>query len=313
MRRTIWVLCIAALAFTEMCYPLRASININVKAVEKTVVFLYSSDVTGAVDTTKPIGTGFLVGVPLKSNPDQARIVLVTARHMIDPVWAHCAGQRNPTVIYARVNKKPDSSQPSSDGVKFVQIPLTADGKPTWIHPTDDAVDAAINPFPLTDDIDIEAVPVALFPTPEETARLSIGDAVMSAGLLPSLAGNNRNYPIFKFGYISNVPSENIKTHCTAQAEFDVKVWLIAANLVPGNSGSPIFHVPLGGSGLVIGETRPMLLGVQSISFLGADVAGMTPIQFVYEMLQQQQFPEDNLRRGLEPPVPLPKANGQKQ
>jgi hypothetical protein len=312
MRRMSWVLSIIALAFVEMCSPLRASININVKVVEKTVVFLYSADATGAVDKNKPLGTGFLVGIPLQSDPSRSHVVLVTARHMVDPVWAHCIGQQNPTVIYARVNKKADPAQPSSDGVKFVQIPLTAEGMPTWVHHTDDEADAAIAPFPIIDDIDVAEIPVALFPTPEETAALSIGDPVMSAGLLPGLAGNARNYPIFKFGYISNVPSESIKTHCVAQAEFDVKVWLIAANLVPGNSGSPIFHVPLGGSGVVIGGTRPMLLGVQSISFLGADVAGMTPIEFVYEILQQQ-FPDGNLRRGPEPPVSLPKPDGQKQ
>jgi hypothetical protein len=295
----------------QMCSPLRASINIDVKAVEKTVVFLYSADGTGAVDKTKPLGTGFLVAVPLRSDPNQAHILLVTARHIVDPVWAHCAVQQNPTVIYARVNKKSDPRQPASDSVEFVQIPLITSGAPTWFHHADDEVDAAITPFPKIDGVDIKEVPIEYFPTPEETAAQSIGDPVMSAGLLPGLAGNARNYPIFKFGYISNIPLESIKTRCSPQAvEFEVKVWLIAANLVPGNSGSPIFHVPLGGSGVRIGGTRPMLLGVQSISFLGADVAGMTPIEFVYEALQQQ-LPDGNFRRGREPPALPTKPDGQ--
>jgi hypothetical protein len=118
----------------------------------------------------------------------------------------------------------------------------------------------------------------------------------MSAGLIPGLTGNNRNYPIFKFGQISNIPPEDIETHCSPNlSAFSVKVWLIAANLVPGNSGSPIFHVPLGGSGFSFGGTRPMLLGLQSLSFLGADVAGMTPIKYVYDILQDIGFPDGEL------------------
>ena len=41
-----------------------------------------------------------------------------------------------------------------------------------------------------------------------------------------------------------------------------------------------------------------MLLGIQSISFLGADVAGMTPINFVYEILQGIALPDSDLHRG---------------
>jgi hypothetical protein len=64
---------------------------------------------------------------------------------------------------------------------------------------------------------------------------------------MPSLPGKSRNYPIFKFGQISNIAAEDVETHCApASPAFSASIWLIAANLVPGNSGSPIFHVPLG-------------------------------------------------------------------
>lgn len=287
--------------------PLQASININVDAVQKSVVFLYAADTSGAVDKTKPIGTGFLLGIPLKSDPTRGYTVLATARHMLDPVWAKCGGM-NPSVIYARVNKKPSGSDLSGAGVEFVAIQLTKDGKPTWNHHTDDEVDAAVVPFAVNNEIvDVISIPVELFPTDAELTRQSIGDPVMSAGLLPGLPGNARNYPIFKFGQISNIPSESIATSCGPQRpSFLVKVWLIAANLVPGNSGSPIFHVPLGGSGVVIGGTRPMLLGLQSMSFMGADIAGMTPIKYVYEILQREMPPDGDLRRGPPPPPSTP-------
>jgi hypothetical protein len=47
-----------------------------------------------------------------------------------------------------------------------------------------------------------------------------------------------------------------------------------------------------------------MLLGVQSISFLGADVAGMTPISFVYEILQSMNLRDGDFHRGPLPAKP---------
>jgi hypothetical protein len=190
--------------------------------------------------------------------------------------------------------------------VDFVRIDLTKDGKQTWRSHEKDNVDAAIVPVNIDDTIfDISAVPVEMFPTEQETKAQSIGDPVMSAGLLPGLTGKYRNYPMFKFGQISNIPSEDIQAGCgKGMPTFPVSVWLIAANLVFGNSGSPLFHVPLGGSGVMLGGTRPMLLGVQSFSFEGADIAGMTPIGYVYEILQDLALPDADLHRGSPPSTP---------
>jgi hypothetical protein len=47
-----------------------------------------------------------------------------------------------------------------------------------------------------------------------------------------------------------------------------------------------------------IGGTRAMLLGAQSMSFGGADITGMTPINFVYEILQSLVLPDAALHRG---------------
>jgi hypothetical protein len=44
------------------------------------------------VDLAHPLGTGFLVGVPIKSSPGKVYPVLVTARHIFDSVWAKCGG-----------------------------------------------------------------------------------------------------------------------------------------------------------------------------------------------------------------------------
>ena len=309
---------IVIFASLSLVSQVHASINVNVDAVQKSVVFLFAADSHGDVDKTKPIGTGFFVEIPFKSDPKRVYRVLVTARHMVDPAWAQCGpANPNPVVIYARLNKKTYTPGTGASGVDFVRVDLSEQGRPTWRHHSDEHVDAAVVPFKANYELfDTAAVPVWLFPTEEETALESIGDPVTSAGLLPFkalTAGTSRNYPIFKFGQISNIPSEDIETQCLQPTPmqpnpptFFVKVWLIAANLVSGNSGSPIFHVPFGNSAISIGGDRPILLGLQSISFPMADVAGMTPIKYVYEILQGVSFPDGDLRRGSQPPTPPP-------
>jgi hypothetical protein len=49
----IWLFCLAL--------PLQSEINVNAEAVRRCIVFLYSADTRGQIDTNKPLGTGFLV------------------------------------------------------------------------------------------------------------------------------------------------------------------------------------------------------------------------------------------------------------
>jgi hypothetical protein len=298
------LLCFLVLLFLLPFSSAQASININADAVQKTtVVFLYSANDRGEVNQQVPEGTGFFVEIPLRSDPKRSYRVLVTARHIVDPVWAKCGVTTNPVMIYARLNKKdykPDSGEPE---VEFVPIRLLDNGEQTWIHHSENDIDAAVVVMPGDlSRFDIASIPIRIFPTDEEVASQSIGDPVVLAGLLPAPPGGKRNYPVFKFGNISDIPHEDIQTRCQQnQPPSSVKVWLITAKLVSGNSGSPIFHVPLGGSGVVIGDTRPILLGVQSVSVIGADVAGMTPISFVFEILQRSGFSDADFRRGTIP------------
>jgi hypothetical protein len=128
------------------------------------------------------------------------------------------------------------------------------------------------------------------FPTELETNQVRAGDQIISAGLLVGASGVKRNYPVFKFGYVSSEPGEKIGLPCcpTCAASKYLSEWMIAASLVPGNSGSPIYFVPsvIQFSGKAANQ-RALLLGVQSTSFLGSDVAGMTPVKFVIDAIQK--------------------------
>jgi len=119
--------------------------------------------------------------------------------------------------------------------------------------------------------------------------RIGTGSQVISAGLLLGASGTKRNFPVFKFGYVSTIPSEKIAVSCCPQCEAKPYTeWLIAASLVPGNSGSPIVYVPPGAPGIGLVGERAFLLGVQSISFIGSDVAGMAPIQVLLDTMRSK-------------------------
>jgi hypothetical protein len=148
-------------------------------------------------------------------------------------------------------------------------------------------------------DVDMGSIPLANFPTEDEVKKITIGDQLVSAGLVPGMSGKKRNSPFFKFGYVSSIPDEEVEVYCTREPYY-VRGWFVAANLVAGNSGSPIFYVPAGGRGLVFGSvvTRPLLLGVQSSSIPPADLAVMTPIDYVYEIIESMHLVDADLRRG---------------
>jgi hypothetical protein len=295
----------ALICFTCFCSALKAAIPLNVDAIQKTVVFLYAEK-SGQLDASQPVGTGFFVSAQLKgSQPPQKYTVLVTARHIVDPQWAKCQGG-NPTTLYARLNKKKYAPETDSTGIGFVKIPLQIGNRLMWSHHPDNHIDAAVIMFnaPIFDEYDVESIGVSEFPTEAEWTGVSVGDRLTSTGLMPAFPGNRRNYPVFKFGEVSSIPKEDVETSCAPGMlpQFPVRIWFVSMNQVPGSSGAPIFYFPLlvPGKGITVSGmiTRAMLVGVQSISFLGADIAGMTPIKYVYEILVALNFPNADMQRG---------------
>ena len=111
--------------------------------------------------------------------------------------------------------------------------------------------------------------------TKDEAAEIRTGDEIVSAGLLEGASGEWRNYPIFKWGHVSSVRSEPlyVPQSCPPHKPQPMHQTLLSASLVPGNSGSPIVVLPNERH-----PGRPFIAGVQSISFIGSDVAGMASV-----------------------------------
>jgi hypothetical protein len=308
--------CLTWLLLFSLCPMLWAQTNLATDTVKRMVVFLYAAD-NG--DDKNSLGTGFLINVPLRGVPKnntneplvnifRGSILLVTARHILDPAWNYCS-RKQPDTIYMRVNKKNYDPTKGTTGVDYVPIPLVKNGvKQYFVRDDDDRVDAAFVDvsamFPRNND---DAMPIllSLFASPDEISKLQIGAPLASAGLIPGKSGEKRNYPFFKFGEISNIPDEPIWMGCDpGMPELRLeRVWFIATNLVGGNSGSPIFYVP---SELCLtfhctrGLSRVAIIGVQSSSVGGADIAGMTPIEDVFKIIEQHSLPNLDLYRGDE-------------
>lgn len=176
-----------------------AAILLDTAAVEKTVGFIFPARNDGEANAERPDATGFFIAVPLKTNPSRGYRFLVTARHVIDPRWTGCAA-RNPVRIYVRLNLK----QPKADGqgVGFVALDLIDDkGQPTYVTGRADDDIAAIRVPAALDlkDYEVGELPIGLFARPEEMKNLAISDSIVSAGLLPTFPGVNRNYPIWVY------------------------------------------------------------------------------------------------------------------
>lgn len=316
MKRLIWLL-----LFSTLCPVLRAQTTLDTEKVKKMVVFLYATD---SGNDKNSLGTGFLIKVPIKGEPIntnsdepviiRGNVLLVTARHIVDPEWNYCS-RKQPDTIYMRVNKKNYDPTKDTTGIDYVPIPLVKNGIKQYFVSDDDKVDAAFVDVSAevqrTED-DAVSLALSLFASSDEVKKLGIGDSIVSAGLVPGKSGEKRNYPFFKFGEISNIPDEPIGMACDpGMPELRLeRVWFIDANLVGGNSGSPIFYVPfpmcLPGSGVTCkkGLSRAALIGVQSSSVGGADIAGMTPIEDVFKIIEQHSYPNLDLYRGDETQKP---------
>lgn len=185
----------------------------------------------------------------------------------------------------------------------------------TWFAHHDDRIDIAIIPIENPDELrkgnDVMPLHLSDFATRQELEKfkIGVGDGIISAGLVPELFDAKRNYPAFKFGKISNVLDEPIRMRCErtdSSPPKDRVSWIIAGNFVGGNSGSPVFLLPLEftlGAPLQYNGPRPMLLGVESGIIEGADLAEMAPIEPVVDILERI-YPDGDLYRGDEKDKP---------
>jgi hypothetical protein len=208
-----------------------------------------------------------------------------------------------------RVNKSDYHPLRDETGVDYIPIPLVENNTPTWLKSDDDTVDAVILNAPIelwSGKYDVKFINFRNFGTPQDIAKVDVGSQIASAGLVPAFMGQRRNYPIYKFGKIAGIPDEMPFVPCTMKGKVtgmrQMQVWWLAADLIAGNSGSPIFFDPLlpPGADISTGEPRAMIIGMQSIALPpGAALAGMTPASYIIDVISRAVPPDADLSLGL--------------
>jgi hypothetical protein len=255
----------------------RGSYSYALDLIRDSVVFFYVDQGDGKLS---PDGTGFLIDIPSKTKRDVGYTFLVTARHMVDGEWMGCPKVSDRLSL--RMNRKgPLTLEIGEPATVFFSL---KDQK--WMYPESDSVDIAFTRISkeklMSLGADVQPLGSDALASRSEADGMRVGDAIVSAGLLVGMSGKLANYPIFKWGNVSSFNNEPIPTStCPGGKTLNLFEALVAAALVPGNSGSPIFVLP--------NERHPrriFLAGVQSVSSIGNDVAGMAPIRSFFDSLR---------------------------
>jgi S1-C subfamily serine protease len=177
---------------------------------------------TFKIEGQESMGTCFIIGEPLKEDPNKARFVLVTANHVLQKA------KGDKVILHLR--KK------TGDMFSRVKYPITIrhDTKEMWIkHPE---VDIGAMYVQLPKDIDIALLPTSFLADDDILGKYEVrpGDTVFALGFPLGQESNSAGFPILRMGTISIYAIIPTKTNKTFLFDFEV---------FQGNSGGPVFLV----------------------------------------------------------------------
>jgi len=229
-------------------------------------IYLYPSK-QKAVVGEQVGGTGFVVGVRSEVCPQGAYLYAVTNYHVVNKYLGN-----SPVV---RLNTK----QGDFDAIEFNTSDWTG-------HPNGD--DIAICPLGLHPDHEVNYISTDRFISQEiiNLYNIGIGDDAFMVGRFINHEGKQRNTPSIRFGNISMMPLEPIKSPLGILQES----FLIEARSMAGYSGSPVFVYipPL--------SKRPRSRDLKTRGFgpwlLGVDWGHIPIVEVVKEKGGRQEVPE---------------------
>jgi len=259
-------------------------------AIPESVYFVYRGRRPGEPrQPESPLATAFVLAVPItdREGRDSNRLVrfLVTARHVVDPQWARCAG-RSPASIDLRLNRR-------AGGVGYETVSLRTGTGPRFFTPSDPTADLAVIPLNNAlianlDEYKFLDVPFSLLLTASDVPLLNLEQPVMTAGLATLPAGEPPSFPVFSAGSLAKMPLEPVGVHCgedpASQSSAKLlHIWFINASVRQGVSGSPVFAtIPRG----PYAAKTPVLLGIQSIVWPDRGMAGITPSPILGDLIR---------------------------
>jgi Trypsin-like peptidase domain len=209
-----------------------------------TVVYLYP-DADSASRGERAGGSGCLVVLPTQTEPFVVGFMyVVTNSHVI----------REGKVSAIRLNTR--------DGGMGI-IHGTENG---WIHHPDGDDLAVLSVNLEYEQIKARGISPDWFATKEKIARFKIGpgDEAFMVGRFVNHEGKQRNLPAIRFGNVSMLPHEPVRTGRGLLQE----VFLVECRSLPGYSGSPVFVYPL--------PSSPIPRATVPLMFLGIDMGHLT-------------------------------------
>ncbi len=194
--------------------------------VKKAVAFIYTFE--EKKNLTKG-ATGFFIGEQNSENSEQYFVSLVTAKHVIqtDNLKSFLP------YISVRLNTL-------DGGANTFRVPLKMNGaeQNVFLH-QDPTVDlAVIKLLPDKNKYDFSFLESALLTTKEDFEKLNISEGadVFFTSLFIPYMGENRIYPIVRFGKIALIPDERVMVNGEKK-----EIYLIEAGAYSGSSGAPSF------------------------------------------------------------------------
>jgi len=193
--------------------------------LRESVVFIFADGADPCLKTSlvKPIGTGFLVSLQSKSDPEKGFKFVVTNRHVL----------RNQDRVYIRLN---NASQ-----TEFVCGLVNVASN--VFYPTDNSIDLAaiaITEIPGSKPVAFDTSYV-LSVAAMRKAEVEEGTDIVSIGYLQPYAGLQKNMPVMHFGKISLLTDE--KWFSEDGKNFQ-QGYIVEIYNVGGSSGSPIVLQP---------------------------------------------------------------------
>lgn len=179
--------------------------------------------------TLLPLGSGFVIGIPLKSQPATPEVwrgwkFLITAKHVI--------GNRQSIILRLNLKDKPEFT--------CYPLSLTADEKARNVLPAPSGIDLVAIVMPDIPDTDPTVVDESMLLDQEKMKgwNIGVGTEIFTVGYLFGYSGQKANFPVTKFGEISVVTDEkwyeNPDSHLAEQG------YVVEVPNAPGLSGAPI-------------------------------------------------------------------------
>ena len=221
------------------------------------------------------VGTVFFVGRPLKSSPNRASYVMVTAAHVLQDIIG------DESILWLR-RKKADGTYESMEH----RLPIRSKGAPLWSQPQ--GTDVAVMYVPLPNEAHVVLLSKDLLATDQMVIQYEVhpGDELLSLGFPFGLAANDAGFPILRSGKIASYPLVPARKYPTFLYDFQV---------YEGNSGGPVYYTGSRAFGGKSAQLVNFIAGLVSqhaaIDGQRLQLAAVVPAQFIREAIDSLPEP----------------------